>query len=248
MKSEGMITLLKNNQKEFHPVVPFNSSKDKLVALDFTAYNHELSEDVLNNTSKFIGYINTKMTTANAKYGIGGYAEHRTIYSISELFGSSKASPIGGGLEGAEPRRLHLGIDIWGKPNTKVIAPLDGIIHSFAFNDGQGNYGATIILSHFVKEFSFYTLYGHLSLNSIKNIQEGDTVKKGDVFAEFGIPMENGHWPPHLHFQIISDLESWKGDYPGVCKYSEREKYLSNCPDADLILQMNKYCEWINHE
>jgi hypothetical protein len=32
-----------------------------------------------------------------------------------------------------------------------------------------------------------------------------------------------------------------EGDYPGVCKYSEREKYLENCPDPDLILQMNRY-------
>jgi murein DD-endopeptidase MepM/ murein hydrolase activator NlpD len=87
---------------------------------------------------------------------------------------------------------------------------------------------------------SFYTLYGHLSLNDIKNLQEGQRIEKGEVFAEFGLPMENGHWPPHLHFQIIIDLENYKGDYPGVCKYSEREKYLANCPDPDLILQMMK--------
>jgi len=37
------------------------------------------------------------------------------------------------------------------------------------------------------------------------------------------------------------DLEGWKGDYPGVCKYSERKKYLSNCPDSDFILNMNKF-------
>jgi len=246
MKNEELIALLKNNQHEFHRVVPFDPAKDKLLTLDFTANNHELTEEVLSDTLIFITYINNKLATANAKYGIGGYAEHRTIYSISELFGSSKASPPtgGGGLEGAEPRRFHLGIDIWGKPYSKVMAPMDGIINSFAFNDGQGNYGATIILAHSIQGFSFYTLYGHLSLNSLKNIQEGDTIKKGEVFAEFGIPLENGHWPPHLHFQIIIDLENWKGDYPGVCKYSEREKYLNNCPDADLILQLNQYLKY----
>lgn len=232
MKNEEIITLLKNNQKEFHPVVPFDPATDKLLSLDFTANNHELTDDILNDTSKFIAYINNKLATANAKYGIGGYAEHRTIYSVSDLFDSEE-----------EPRRLHIGIDIWGKPYTKVMAPLNGFIHSFAFNDGHGNYGATIILSHSLQGFSFYTLYGHLSLNSIKNIHEGDRVYKGDVLAEFGIPVENGHWPPHLHFQIIIDLENQKGDYPGVCKYSEREKYLSNCPDPDWILQMKQYCK-----
>jgi murein DD-endopeptidase MepM/ murein hydrolase activator NlpD len=84
-------------------------------------------------------------------------------------------------------------------------------------------------------------LYGHLSQSSIKNIREGDKVERGDVFAEFGIPAENGHWPPHLHFQVIKDIGEWKGDYPGVCKYSEKEKYLDNCPDPDLILRMMKY-------
>jgi len=61
------------------------------------------------------------------------------------------------------------------------------------------------------------------------------------VIGEFGIPMENGQWPPHLHFQIIVDMEDWIGDYPGVCKLSEREKFLANCPDPDIILQMIKY-------
>jgi hypothetical protein len=32
-----------------------------------------------------------------------------------------------------------------------------------------------------------------------------------------------------------------EGDYPGVCKYSEREQYLANSPDADIILQMMQY-------
>jgi murein DD-endopeptidase MepM/ murein hydrolase activator NlpD len=76
---------------------------------------------------------------------------------------------------------------------------------------------------------------------SQENIQEGDRITKGDIFAEFGIPAENGHWPPHLHFQIIHDSEGWSGDYPGVCKYSEREKYLKNCSDPDLRLQLNQY-------
>ena len=71
-------------------------------------------------------------------------------------------------------------------------------------------------------------------------MQEGHLVKRGDVFAEFGMQFENGHWPPHLHFQIIIDMQGMKGDYPGVCKYSERERYLDNCPDPDFILSMTK--------
>jgi hypothetical protein len=58
------------------------------------------------------------------------------------------------------------------------------------------------------------------------------------VFAAFGIPYENGHWPPHLHFQVIVDMKGMKGDYPGVCAWPERESYLENSPDPDIILQM----------
>ena len=236
MQSFTIISLLKKHQPQFHPVVPFDAAKDKLLLLDFTSKNTELAEDILIDTNKFTTWVNQKLKHANARYGIGGYNEHRTVYSISKVFDA--------GNPNEEPRRLHLGTDIWGKPYTPVMAPLNGIVHSYAFNNSFGDYGATIILTHHLEAFSFYTLYGHLSLSSIKNIQEGDRIEKGDVFAEFGIPAENGQWPPHLHFQIILDMENYKGDYPGVCRVSEREKYLSNSPDPDLILQLNQFIEY----
>ncbi|MGN6400851.1 MAG: peptidoglycan DD-metalloendopeptidase family protein [Flavisolibacter sp.] len=224
---------LSGSSGTFHPVVPYEKG-DQLLLMDFTDKNTELTDEILKDTHLFTQYINAKLKAAGAQYGIGGYNEHRTIYSRSKVFDSK---------QGQEERRLHLGIDIWGKPYTKVMAPLNGIVHSFAFNNAFGDYGATIILTHNLEGMMFHTLYGHLSLNSIKNLQEGDVVKKGDVFAEFGIPFENGQWPPHLHFQIVFDMQEMKGDYPGVCAYSERESYLANCPDPDLILGMMQYAK-----
>ena len=61
------------------------------------------------------------------------------------------------------------------------------------------------------------------------------------MIAEFGMRFENGNWPPHLHFQLIMDMEGWTGDYPGVCKFSEKDKWLANCPDPDLVLGMMRY-------
>jgi peptidoglycan LD-endopeptidase LytH len=238
---ERIEDILTGKQKLFHPVVPFTPDRDKIIRLDLSVSNKELTDDIYNNTDRFGKWVNEKLTDVSALYAIGGYNENRKIYSRSKLFESSQVSPFGGDLEWAEPRRLHLGTDVWGKCNTPVIAPVDGTVHSFAFNNNFGDYGATIILSHYLDGISFHTLYGHLSLNSIKNLQEGTRIDRGEVFAEFGMQFENGHWPPHLHFQVISDLEKMKGDYPGVCKLSEQEKYLSNCPDPDLILQMNKY-------
>jgi murein DD-endopeptidase MepM/ murein hydrolase activator NlpD len=230
VKESRLIAVLKSNQP-FGPLVPFNAEKDKLIALDFSKNNSELTPDIFGDIKLFCAYVNKKLENARARYGIGGYAEERAVYGMSKVFD---------GAPGEEPRRLHLGLDIWGKHGTAVMAPLDSIVHSFAFNDSPGDYGVTIILSHYLQDISFYTLYGHLSLNSIKNLRAGDRISNGDIFADFGIPAENGHWPPHLHFQIIDDLQGWTGDYPGVCKNSEREKYLMNCPNPELILQLEK--------
>jgi peptidoglycan LD-endopeptidase LytH len=217
----------------YHPIIPFNTEKDRLLPLDLTEKNKELNDEVMADTNAFTAWVNKQLQQANTRYAIGGYAEHRTVYRVSKVFDGKTA--------GEEPRRLHLGTDIWGKPGTAVMAPLDGIVHSFAFNDQPGDYGTTIILTHKVETGSFYTLYGHLSLDSIKNLQEGEKVEKGDIIASFGIPAENGHWPPHLHFQLIREIGDWSGDYPGVCKFSEKEKWLANSPDPESILGLNQY-------
>jgi murein DD-endopeptidase MepM/ murein hydrolase activator NlpD len=233
MKSTADLTgILKNNQSLFHRVVPYNADKDKLLLMDFTAANTALTDTVLTDIHLFSAYVETALAKAGARYGIGGYNENRTVYRVSSVFD--------GVNEEEEPRRLHLGVDIWGKAGTPVMAPLDASVHSFAFNDRNGDYGGTIILSHQLQGVEFYSLYGHLSLASLNNLKEGDLIDKGKIFAWLGEPAENGHWPPHLHFQLITDPEDWKGDYPGVCKYSERDRFLANCPDPDLILQMNK--------
>jgi murein DD-endopeptidase MepM/ murein hydrolase activator NlpD len=233
MQLSPLITVLKRYQPAFHPVVSFSPDTDRLLALDLTAANTALRSDIVNDTRMFSHWVEEQLATSHSRYGIGGYGEHRTVYSASKVFDPA--------IAGEEPRRLHLGIDIWGKPHTAVMAPLAGIVHSFAFNNQFGDYGATIILSHNLGGVSFYTLYGHLSLSSIKNLQEGDRVDKGDLFAGFGIPAENGQWPPHLHFQLIGKIDDWSGDYPGVCRFSEKEKWLENSPDPDIILQLNQY-------
>lgn len=223
--------LLKNNVTAFEPVVPFTPS-DKIKLMDFSANNPEVTDEIVLNEDRFVHYMYEMLESGGFRYAIGGYDENREIYGRSRLFDG----------EGNE-RRLHLGIDIWGRPHTKVMAPLDALVHSKGNNNGFGDYGATIILSHQLEGVTFHTLYGHLSLNSLKDLEPGDRLSAGDVFAEFGMPTENGHWPPHLHFQIIEDLEGHDGDYPGVCSSTERDKYLNNCPDPDLILRMLQHAK-----
>jgi len=234
---------IKKYAANFHLVVPFEKGTDKLFPFDFTDNNKELTDEQVANTDVFADYINQKLLTSGSRYGIGGYNEHRTLYARSKHFDvvhnaflSDQEEPIE-----TEPRRLHLGIDIWGPAGTKVMSPLDGIVHSFAFNNKDSDYGATIILTHNIEGEGFHTLYGHLSLNSIKNLYEGKRIRRGEVFTEFGMRFENGNWPPHLHFQLIKDMQGWEGDYPGVCRFSERGPWLENCPDPDIILRLNQY-------
>ncbi len=225
-----MLTDLENaiikNRPDFHPVVNFDPATEKLYQFDFTDSNTTLSAAEIADTKLFAAYIDRTLKDNNAKYGIGGYNENRTLYQRSGLFA------------GEEDRSLHLGIDIWGPAGTPVYAALGGMVHSFAFNDHFGDYGATIILLHQLETVAFHTLYGHLSLADISTLHEGAYIARGQVIGHFGEAAENGNWPPHLHFQIINDIQLMQGDYPGVCTLSESKWYLQNCPDPDLILNM----------
>jgi peptidoglycan LD-endopeptidase LytH len=233
--------ILIQSQKDFHPVVPFEQGRDGLYAFDFTTNNSELTPELVDDTELFAEYIHSVLKKNECRYGIGGYNEHRPLYARSNHFDTAVAIVGERSVSTEEPRRLHLGVDIWGPEGTGVISPLDGIVHSFQFNNNFGDYGSTIILSHFLNGSSFHMLYGHLSLNSLKNLHAGKRIRQGEVFSEFGIRYENGHWPPHLHVQVIEDIGDWEGDYPGVCRFSEREYWLKNSPDPDLILQMNRF-------
>lgn len=239
MKSALENVLLKN-QSQFHPVVNFDIATEKIASINLSKSNTELTDEIFSNTKSFSNYVQEIKNSAGAKFLIGGYNEFRVIYKRSLLFEEEKKYGI---LkpETQEPRRVHLGIDIWGDAKTTVFVPIGGMIHSFGFHNNFGDYGATIILEHQLDTIVFYTLYGHLSLDDLSGIHEGKYFSRGELLAHFGPPEENGNWPPHLHFQVISFMELKEGDYPGVCAVKEKEKYLANCPDPDLILNMMKY-------
>ncbi|MEL6721501.1 MAG: aminotransferase class III-fold pyridoxal phosphate-dependent enzyme, partial [Bacteroidota bacterium] len=162
--------------------------------------------------------------------GVGGYGEIRPFYSTD-------AYEIEGN-EGAQWRTVHLGFDVWADAGTTVFAPLDGIVHSFQDNASERDYGPTIILEHKISEaFTFYTLYGHLSKESLNDLQEGESIPKGTPIATIGAPPVNGNWPPHLHFQVILDMLDKKGDFPGVAFPDEKAIWKSICPEPSSFFQ-----------
>ncbi|MCU0427693.1 MAG: peptidoglycan DD-metalloendopeptidase family protein [Candidatus Kapabacteria bacterium] len=223
--------ILALHQQPFAFVVPFNPASDKLFPLDLTAANTSLTAEILADADAMTAYINAELQRTRSRYAIGGYDEHRTMYGRSAHFGTS----------GEEPRRLHLGTDIWGAAGTPVFAPLAGEVHSFRNNAVFGDYGGTIILRHILGEREFHTLYGHLSVTSLEGLHDGKSIPQGSQIATFGESQENGGWSPHLHFQVMFNMEGMKGDYPGVCRMSERERYVANCPNPDRILGLERF-------
>ncbi|HEY3202530.1 MAG TPA: aminotransferase class III-fold pyridoxal phosphate-dependent enzyme [Thermoanaerobaculia bacterium] len=171
----------------------------------------------------------TRMRAAGADVGIGRYDEARLLYT-SEAF----EGPAG---EHPERRTVHLAIDIFMEVGSPVLAPLAGRVHSFRDNAQRIDYGPTIVLEHEPAGAPrFFTLYGHLSQESLEGLSEGMAVAKGQLLGKIGSPPANGDWPPHVHFQIITDMLDRRGEFPGVAAASERDVWLALCPDPNLIL------------
>ena len=163
------------------------------------------------------------------KSGVGGYGEVRPFYS-------TEAYRIDGN-HGSSWRTVHLGLDVWTKKGVPVFALLDGVVHSIQNNAGDCNYGPTIILEHQVSDdLCFYTLYGHLSLQTLRDNEIGKPLKKGAKIGDIGAATENGNWPPHLHFQIILDLLGNEGDFPGVSFYERSRTWMSISPDPNWFI------------
>ncbi|WP_225307195.1 peptidoglycan DD-metalloendopeptidase family protein [Adhaeribacter soli] len=218
--------LLKKHMSEMGPVTSLDLNAANVTRLDFSAANPLLTLENLQNTQTFTEVVNRMLREKAAEVGVGGYLEHRVIYRRSGLFN-----------ELSEARSLHLGIDIWAPAGTTVFSPLPAVVHSFQDNANFGDYGPTIILQHQLDGISFYTLYGHLNRASLQNLETGKVIAKSEKIAEFGPYPENGDWPPHLHFQVMADLQGLSGDYAGVCKPSEKEIFAAICPNPNLILQ-----------
>jgi 4-aminobutyrate aminotransferase-like enzyme len=182
-------------------------------------------------TGRLTGRIFGAMREARVAIGVGRYDEARGIY-VSRLFG-----PRGTATE--ERRTVHLGIDLFVDPGTTVHAPLPGVVHALANNTAPQDYGPLVILRHEAGEGTpFFTLYGHLSEDTLPALAVGRRVEAGEAIARVGAPPTNGDWPPHLHLQVILDLLDRDADFPGVAFPSQRAVWTSLSPDPNLLLRI----------
>ncbi len=219
-----LLTLLKKYQTEFFPLLGKSFKKEDFCKIDLNAKSPNLDLESIQTYDGLDFYIQKELNKNKAKVGVGGYLEKRVLYQQSNNFKNE-----------AENRDIHLGVDWWSEVGTEVYAPLEGRVHSFQYNELHLDYGATIILEHELDSFIFYTLYGHLNLASLKNLEKGMFIKKGSAFTAMGNRNENGGWVPHLHFQIIKNMMGREGDFPGVTSKKLLVEFSENCPDPNVF-------------
>lgn len=173
--------------------------------------------------------ISSIIRNRGANPGIGRYNEVRAIYTTSAYEVEYN--------DGPSWRTIHIGLDFFATAGTPVRAAFDGVVHSFADNHKDRDYGPTIVLEHSVPGgLTFFTLYGHLNRECLSSLKTGKSIKGGEVIGTIGSRKENGNWPPHLHFQVMLDMLDHTGDFPGVCVPQEVEVWKSICPDPWILM------------
>lgn len=222
----NFLTWSKANQKNI--VAPIEIQNFSWLDLSVGSLDMGNATELL-DADKLDEKISSLMRRDKVNLALGKYDEARAIYS-------TPAFEVAGN-DGPSWRTIHIGLDFFCKAGEPVRAVLDGTVHSFANNKAERDYGPTIILQHQVNDqFTFYTLYGHLSESSLDGLAIGQRIKAGSNFAQVGKRTENGNWPPHLHFQIMLDALGNEGDFPGVCVPEQVVVWKSICPDPWLFL------------
>lgn len=177
-------------------------------------------------------WLQQRMSDADATFAIGGYGERRGagVYATDQ-FKATLSS---------ERRSQHLGVDLFIAAGTPLHAPLAGKVLSIVDNALPGDYGPTLILEHRAGDDgpAFWTLYGHLSRETLTMLQPGMPVIAGQVIGAIGDHTVNGGWAPHLHLQIITDRLGLSGDFPGAGEPSLWPVWRRICPDPNLLLRL----------
>ena len=214
----------------FHSILDTDVRRERPLVLDLGVGSPLVSGDPRENAEPSLtSRIDAVMMRSSAKVAVGRYDEPRLIY-VSDIF------RIGDKLTD-ERRTLHIGLDLFAPAGTPVFAPLAGVVHALADNNAPQDYGPVIVLRHTTDDGDeFFTLYGHLSRESLTLHEVGQTVAGGEKIATFGAPDVNGGWTPHLHFQIITDLLGLGTDFPGVGRVSQRAVWRSLSPDPNAIV------------
>ncbi|SFS49077.1 aminotransferase class III-fold pyridoxal phosphate-dependent enzyme [Lutibacter maritimus] len=209
---------------DLFPTIKKNEIQPLDLSVSSTWIGHQ---EEFNDLDLFEYKINKLQKEENDKIIAGGYLEPRPIYT------SSAFDSIGN--NGRESRTVHLGVDFWLPNTTPIHALFNSEVVTAVIDAGYKLYGGLLILKHQVEGLTFFTLYGHLSVDSISTKKIGDTIKKGDVIGFLGNKLENGNWVPHLHFQIMLSMLNYNIDFPGVAFHKQIDVWKSICPNPNFL-------------
>ena len=227
------VTWLKQRADTFAPVVLPDVRKVVPLVIDAS-----VASPTLGMPAQDIGQaaqtLFTRIRNAGAAVGVGCYDEPRLAYTAAQFLHAHN--------DFEERRTIHLGIDLFQEAGSPVFAPLDGTVHALQKCTAPLDFGGLVILRHDIPDGVFYTLYGHLSHQSVDALELGAVVCLGQQFAALGAPEENGGWVPHLHFQLLGDLLDEDGEWFGVAPVSQRAVWLGICPDPNLLLGIPASC------
>ena len=203
-------------------------NKNEVIPIDLSINNTTVkTEAEFNNPTYFGVKLNEIQASNPTKIIAGGYLEKRALYT-SDIYNSKTSTA---------KRNIHLGVDYWLPENTPVYSFIDGEVVCAIHQKDYKGYGGFIILKHQLEEFVFFTLYGHLSEESVITHTLGDQVKANEKIGELGNYSENGEWVPHLHFQVMLSLLNYKNDFPGVALESEIDYWKLICPNPNLLFK-----------
>jgi 4-aminobutyrate aminotransferase-like enzyme/Ser/Thr protein kinase RdoA (MazF antagonist) len=227
-RSRALVDWLR--KRTFKPVMTLPEGDGRTTVLDLSVSSPLLNGRDTDDTDAFTRRVFRHMEDEGAKLGVGRYLEPRAFY-LTEAFAGREGDP-------RERRTVHLGIDLFDGPGAEVRAPLAGRVKSVRDNAGRLDYGPTVILEHDGPAGPFWTLYGHLERASVAELDEGSAVEAGQPIGRIGPFPANGDWPPHLHFQIVTDRLGFEGEFPGVALPRERAVWASFSPDPNLVLRL----------
>jgi len=160
---------------------------------------------------------------------LGGYGEVRNFYTTRAFAQKSFNVEVF--------RTKHLGIDVWFPAGADIFALWKSEVCFLEKNDHPRDYGVLVILKHEFDNVSFYTLYGHLSLDTYNELHVGQVIEKGERFGSLGNYHENGGWYPHLHFQLILDLLGKATNFDGVGRPDQWDFMSKICPNPNIVFQ-----------
>ena len=214
------------------PVLGFDLTTEPVFIVDLSVASPLVSGDHCENAEPLLtDRVFGEMARSGVRVAVGGYAEPRLLYVAPAFATGSRTTD--------EHRTIHIGLDLFAVAGTPVFAPVAGTIHAFSDNAQPQDYGPVIILRHETNDGTeFFTLYGHLSRESLATASIGRVVKAGEAFASLGAPDVNGGWTPHLHLQIITDLLDLATDFPGVARPSQSAAWLALCPNPNLLVRV----------